>query len=103
MAEATWVSLMTWLQADRRRAVLRWQRAAQHGDTLWAAAGRAVQTGTSGGPRCSINLDVGNFLGNLLVWRVSGKSGRHGAAAGSNGADGDADDSSAVVNREKAD
>ena len=70
-------------QADSRRTVPRWQRAAQHADTLRTAAGRAVETAPSSGPRRYINFD----LIFLLSWRTMGQ----GAAAESDGADGDAD------------
>ena len=77
----------------------RWQRAAQHADTWRTTAGRAVETAPSSGPRRYINFDSVNFLS----WEVVGSFGYQGAAAESDGADGDADDSSAVVHRERAD
>jgi hypothetical protein len=61
-------------QADSRRTVPRWQRAAQHADTLRTAAGRAVETAPSSGPRRYINFD----LIFLLSWRTMGTGRRRG-------------------------
>ena len=64
-------------QADSRRAVLRWQRAAQYAETLRTAASRAVETAPSSGPSRYINFDLIHFLS----WVVLGKICRQGAAA----------------------
>ena len=57
--------------------------------------GRAVETAPSSGPRRYINFDLNHNFNNF--------GSQQGAAAESDGADGGADDSSAVVHCERAD